>query len=403
MSVPATPSGNRAALVLSGGGAAGAYEVGVMKALFGGKSPATGFRKLDPEILVGTSVGAMNASFILSCPDPDLLTATRQLEHIYLTEVVSGGVDCKSPIVRLRASPSAFFNPRCYIPNPFAPFLQMAGDAASLATAFVEHSIQFFETPDTVDHRLIGEADFTALLDTSAFRQLIGRYLDPDRMRATTRNLILVATNWENGAPTLFTLDDLTGSSAVDIVVASAALPIAFPQAGVKGHPFADGGIVMNSALAPALHAGAREMHLVYVDPNVSSLPISRWPGTAETAYRSLVMALAAMVNHDLDVAQRINLGLAALNRARQQGSAAVPGEARDILYMLGAAESNIPADSQFHQVTVHRYIPNRAPGGAFRWLNFSADNITETIELGYRDTIEHDCARHQCIIANNA
>ena len=58
--------GSKHAVILSGGGADGAYEVGVMKALFSGQSPATAFRPLVPDILTGTSIGSYNAAFLVS-------------------------------------------------------------------------------------------------------------------------------------------------------------------------------------------------------------------------------------------------------------------------------------------------------------------------------------------------
>ena len=55
---------NRTAFVLSGGGATGAYEVGIMKALMNGESPVTGHKPPEVGSFVGTSVGAYNASFM---------------------------------------------------------------------------------------------------------------------------------------------------------------------------------------------------------------------------------------------------------------------------------------------------------------------------------------------------
>src|SRR3954471_3963027 len=52
--------GERVALVLSGGGARGAYEVGVLSVLL----PLLVERGEQPTIIVGTSVGAINAAFI---------------------------------------------------------------------------------------------------------------------------------------------------------------------------------------------------------------------------------------------------------------------------------------------------------------------------------------------------
>lgn len=54
------------ALVLSGGGANGAYDVGVVKALVEGQSPATGRRRLEPSAIAATSIGTFNAAVLLS-------------------------------------------------------------------------------------------------------------------------------------------------------------------------------------------------------------------------------------------------------------------------------------------------------------------------------------------------
>ena len=56
------------AVVLSGGGANGAYEAGCLKAIFGGHSPATGKQPVEADIFTGTSVGSFN---------PELTTRAR--------------------------------------------------------------------------------------------------------------------------------------------------------------------------------------------------------------------------------------------------------------------------------------------------------------------------------------
>jgi NTE family protein len=54
------PDRNRTAFVLSGGGSLGASQVGMSRALYE--------REIAPDVLVGTSVGALNAAFIASRP-----------------------------------------------------------------------------------------------------------------------------------------------------------------------------------------------------------------------------------------------------------------------------------------------------------------------------------------------
>ena len=55
----------RIALVLAGGGARGAYEVGVLAAL----APVLARRGQAPDIIVGTSIGALNGAFFAARAD----------------------------------------------------------------------------------------------------------------------------------------------------------------------------------------------------------------------------------------------------------------------------------------------------------------------------------------------
>ena len=58
------------AITLSGGGAYGAFEVGVIKALMGGHAAVTAGEALDPQIFTGTSAGAFLAAVLLSTEAP---------------------------------------------------------------------------------------------------------------------------------------------------------------------------------------------------------------------------------------------------------------------------------------------------------------------------------------------
>src|SRR5258708_32280438 len=65
----AAPDPSPLALVLSGGGARGAYEVGVLRYILGKLAPGLGDRA-RPRIFCGTSVGAINACAIAAHHDP---------------------------------------------------------------------------------------------------------------------------------------------------------------------------------------------------------------------------------------------------------------------------------------------------------------------------------------------
>src|SRR3954466_15169196 len=61
MSIPGPEQKPRRALVLSGGGSKGAFEVGVVQRLMGEQ-------QLEYELLCGTSVGAINAAYLAQTP-----------------------------------------------------------------------------------------------------------------------------------------------------------------------------------------------------------------------------------------------------------------------------------------------------------------------------------------------
>jgi NTE family protein len=89
--------GLKHAVVLSGGGADGAYEVGVMKALFSGKAGSSGKSALpegpiEPEIFSGTSIGSFNAALIVSQWDQLGAAAVSDLERVW-REVLAERID----------------------------------------------------------------------------------------------------------------------------------------------------------------------------------------------------------------------------------------------------------------------------------------------------------------------
>ena len=78
------------AVVFSGGGAFAAFEVGVLKALVNGKSPATRNIPVDPSIYTGTSAGAFNAAVLVSKPEGDSGARVAHLEKVWLERIAGG-------------------------------------------------------------------------------------------------------------------------------------------------------------------------------------------------------------------------------------------------------------------------------------------------------------------------
>src|SRR5688500_15376923 len=75
----------RVAFVLGGGGHLGAAEVGMLQALIE--------RGIRPDVVVGTSVGALNGAAVASDPSPDMVKRLRTLwEDIDRNEVFGGSL-----------------------------------------------------------------------------------------------------------------------------------------------------------------------------------------------------------------------------------------------------------------------------------------------------------------------
>src|SRR5437016_4637556 len=121
------------AVVLSGGGAYAAYEVGVLKALFAGHSPATGFIPVVPDIYTGTSAGAVNAAFLVSQARLDAAQSVQALEQVWLTRLAGGADGCSNGVARYRLDPFTVLDPKCFLSAPNLVLSQIGDDLAFLA------------------------------------------------------------------------------------------------------------------------------------------------------------------------------------------------------------------------------------------------------------------------------
>ncbi|MGH2978535.1 MAG: patatin-like phospholipase family protein [Solirubrobacterales bacterium] len=240
----AVPESSRIGLVLSGGGARGAYEAGVMAVL----GPALAERGKRPSIYIGTSVGAVNAAYMAAS------------EHLPADEAGEGGLRrwrevSKSTIIRpilLRQAPLTF--------------LRYAGEILSLPGMRLP-----------------------SLLDPKPFERNLDRWIDWDAVHRNVDNDVVeivatVATAARSGRTVVFVEGHAERikhkSHAIDYVTtrlddqhvrASAAIPILFPSVRVE-HPseargwYFDGGTRLNTPIKPALDLGAERLIVIATD-----------------------------------------------------------------------------------------------------------------------------------------
>lgn len=183
------------AFVLGGGGVLGAAEVGMIRAL--------AEAAVEPDLVVGTSVGAVNGAMVAADP----LVAAGRLETLW-RDLAEGGPFDASVVQRLRT---------------------------------LARSRTHLHTPDVL-RGMVADA-----LPVETFEELAVPFH-------------CVAASIERAAPRWFSSGPL-----LDAVLASASVPGIFPPVEVDGEHHYDGGLVHSIPLGRALSLGARTVYVLQV------------------------------------------------------------------------------------------------------------------------------------------
>jgi predicted acylesterase/phospholipase RssA len=398
-------------VTLSGGGAYGAYQLGCLRALFEGRSPATGGRPLDPQVVTGTSAGALNAALLLSLETGTLIEAVDYLEDVWFNKIADTPESCGSGALRFRGNLLEIFDAACW-KAPERVLFDLAGDSAFLTEDLGRRILNSIRSETDWEQRVLEIFNLESLISSRRFEWLIRRNVHLKALRRSPRELRIGTTNWTTGLLRVFSNSELTDEIGHRVIRGSTALPGIFPPVDIEGDLYSDGGLVMNTPLKPAIEAGATTIHVIYMDPLAHNLPVPAVPSTIQTMYRSYIVAMAAMLDRDMEVAQQINTGLKALrqqavwnqmgwDRTGLQKPGALPA-IREVVHTLGnQSRRALSADPRSYQLlTIHRYNPETSPGDAMLGLlTFGIDQIKRLVALGFKDAINHDCARNGCVI----
>ena len=349
-------SGRKHAVILSGGGASGAYEVGVLKGLFAGDSPATNYTPLMPDVFAGTSIGAYNASLLVGEIGDRGFGAIDYLEHIWLDVMPQDDDTGHNFIARYRGDPFEFLNPKLALRHPLEDSVQLVKDFAYFASESYRRGLVFFLSSDDIETRVLKLIDLSAIISNEPERRLIKQTINFQNIRQSDKVLKVAATNWSTGDLRVFGNDDFTDELGPKAVLASTSIPGIFPQIDIHGEYYADGGVVMNTPMNLAIDAGATVLHVIYLDPDVKAIPLLPVRNTIDTFSRQFAIQWAATVNRDIEVAHQINRGLDAINRATSGGT--VTG--KDVRPFILAANRLSQTDdySKYRKITIHRYQP---------------------------------------------
>lgn len=184
------------AFVLSGGGSLGAVQVGMLQALAA--------RDVEPDLLIGTSAGALNAAYVAGHG-----TGTAAL-----------------------------------------------GDLAGIWAGLRRRDV-FPLQPARLGAAAMGRAP--SLCPNGALRRLVGDHTAFDQLQDALIPVHVVTTDVRSGEEVV-----LSAGNAVDAILASAAIPAVFPSVRIGDRDLIDGGVADNAAISQAVALGA---DVVYVLP----------------------------------------------------------------------------------------------------------------------------------------
>lgn len=231
------------ALVLQGGGALGSYQCGVYEGLH-----QAGIR---PNWFAGISIGAINAAILAGNAPADRLEQLRG----FWERIVEPGGALSMPALAIRSAIAAF---------PDETELLSWARGMSAFGALVQGQRGFFE-PRLLSPFLFsdGSAQATSFYDTTPLYETIERFVDFDRInRDHSVRLTVGATGITRGNFRYF--DSALEKIRPEHIVASGALPPAFPAVEIEGEWYWDGGIVSNTPLEYILDCRPHEDTLAF-------------------------------------------------------------------------------------------------------------------------------------------
>jgi len=380
------------ALVLSGGGAYGAFAVGIMKALFAGASPVTKYRPLEVGIFSGTSVGAFNSACMVGCVELALLDASMRLERIWLERIASRPGRCGQGAFRIRGNPVDYLDANC-LRQPIEWAERVAQDTLAAGRYFIWRGANFLASPASLLDRTAAALNFGSLVDATPFQTLVRDTFLEEDVRRSSKRLHVAATNWSTGNAEYFSNEDFAGGRGYQAVMASAASPGILPPVTIGESTYVDGGVLDNTPLRTALKAGASELHVVYLDPAPILIPLPGEASTIDTLLRVYYLMLASKIKNDIETAGRINDGLRALREFEAVGN--VPTNAA----LAFAKVASKLLQRNYHISNIHRYFPKYALGGDFGMLDFAIETIARIIREGENVAMTHDCGESGCLL----
>jgi len=234
------------ALILPGGGARGAYQVGVLKAI---NELQDGRVKSPFPVICGTSAGAINAAVMASHAHEysagverlEQFWRSMRCERVYRTDawtVLKSGMRFAATLFSgglIAANPKAFLDN-----TPLRHFLQQTLQLDGIQTALEQGALHGVA---------VTASGYTSASATSYFQaqQHVNGWERPRRR-------------------------GLAAKLKISHLLASSALPLIFPAERIGNEYFGDGGMRLVAPLSPAIHLGANRILVIGIHRRVRSV-----------------------------------------------------------------------------------------------------------------------------------